>query len=417
MKQNSSQPMLNLPVWLISLFLGFPQISETIFTPSLPDISASLHVENHQVSMLLSIYFAGFSLGVFLWGVLSDRIGRRAAMLAGLFIYICGSLGCCISGGLIALLLSRFVQALGASAGSVVTQTMIRDVYVGSKRSEVFGVVGAALAFSPAIGPVLGGFIDQYFSWKANFFFLFVMGLILFWVGTKYLVETRLTNSIPSSSSQIFVVGKKIFTDLRVIRFAVLIAAYNGIIFSYYGEAPFTVVEILHYTPSQYGFLGLVVSSVFFAAAKTSNLLLRRYDSHDVIVLGSFCSHAGAMLFLGLAYLGLIDASHGFLAVVALMAPVSVIFFGIGMMLPNCLSIALSEYQHVLGTAASWFGLMYYVLIAFFTEMIGFLHDGTVFPMPIYFFVLTGLMVVLTYHRYASHWYNAVYRTWKIDKY
>ena len=72
---------------LMIVLVAFPQISETIYTPSLPDISASLGVSNSSVQLTLSIYFIGFAIGVFCWGWLSDFIGRRPAMLGGLLVY------------------------------------------------------------------------------------------------------------------------------------------------------------------------------------------------------------------------------------------------------------------------------------------------------------------------------------------
>ena len=69
---------------LMIVLVAFPQISETIYTPSLPDIAAALDVANSSVQLTLSIYFIGFAFGVFCWGWISDFIGRRPAMLGGL---------------------------------------------------------------------------------------------------------------------------------------------------------------------------------------------------------------------------------------------------------------------------------------------------------------------------------------------
>ncbi|WP_309306097.1 MFS transporter, partial [Bacillus cereus] len=105
--------------------VAFSQLSETIYTPSLPDISNPIHVSNNEVQLTLSVYFAGLALGVFSSGWLSDVIGRRRAMLLGIVIYGAGSFLCYIANSIVVLLVSRFIQAFGASAGSVVTQTIL----------------------------------------------------------------------------------------------------------------------------------------------------------------------------------------------------------------------------------------------------------------------------------------------------
>lgn len=99
---------------LMIVLVAFPQISETIYTPSLPDIAHALGASNSSVQLTLSIYFVGFALGVFCWGWLSDLTGRRPAMLCGLVVYGIGSLMCFYSESILLLLASRFIQAFGA---------------------------------------------------------------------------------------------------------------------------------------------------------------------------------------------------------------------------------------------------------------------------------------------------------------
>ena len=128
---------------LMIILVAFPQISETIYTPSLPDISKALHVSNNEVQLTLSVYFAGFALGVFFIGWLSDIIGRRPAMLLGIVVYGVGSFLCFITNSIEVLLVSRFIQAFGASAGSVVTQTILRESVEGHKRRYVCSNFGS----------------------------------------------------------------------------------------------------------------------------------------------------------------------------------------------------------------------------------------------------------------------------------
>ena len=83
---------LSPPLWLLFLLAGFPQFSETVYSPALPNIAHSLNAGNHLMQWTLSIYFVGFALGVFVWGRISDHWGRRPTMLVGISIYIVGSL-------------------------------------------------------------------------------------------------------------------------------------------------------------------------------------------------------------------------------------------------------------------------------------------------------------------------------------
>lgn len=127
MEKNIETKKINLA--LLVCLVGFPQISETIYTPSLTEIATSYGVSLNLAQMTLSIYFLAFAAGVFFWGVSSDYLGRRKAMNFGIFIYILGCLVCLISSNITVLFIGRFIQAFGASTGSVTTQTILRDNY------------------------------------------------------------------------------------------------------------------------------------------------------------------------------------------------------------------------------------------------------------------------------------------------
>lgn len=375
-------------LFLLICLLGFPQISETIYTPSLPDLARSLGIGMDLAEFTLTIYFIGFAFGVLVYGTLADQIGRRASMLLGLFIYLIGSLGCSFASSIGALLFFRLIQAFGAASGSVVTQTILRDIYSGSERSQVFAMVSGALAFSPAIGPLLGGVVAQYFHWRANFHLLCVLGASLGLVTLLYLPETSpgQLSSRPRLRSLIL----EMFCDPRLICYALLVGGCNGIIFSYYAEAPFIFVELLKLTPSQYGLLGFLVASSFFIASILSMRLGRLYAPEQVIGIGGILTFVGS-IFMALTALDLPSMWMGFLTSLVL------VFIGIGVIIPNCLSHALSEYKEHSGAAGAIFGFSYYWLIAGFTGAMSLLHNGKITAMPVYFCTISLGIILVSY--------------------
>jgi Bcr/CflA subfamily drug resistance transporter len=387
--------LIEPPLLLLILLVGFPQISETIYTPSLPDLARIMGVGNGLVNLTLSIYFVGFAVGVLVWGRLSDRIGRRPAMLWGIGIYALGCLLCYASQNIIGLVLARFVQAFGASTGSVVTQTIMRDIYRGSRRSQVFSIISGAIALTPAVGPFIGGYIDELWGFYANFMVLLLMGIALFVYAFRALPETKADTLAPSTN--LLKLGRRMFRDRTIWAWAFLLAACNGILFSYYGEAPFLFIELLNFTPSQYGMFGLSVALPIMLAALLSHRLNVRLSSESVILCGSFTVLVGACLFVGNASAGLISGAHGYLGIIALVLPMMIIFLGVGLVIPNCISLALQSYQDVLGSAGAIFGLMYYVMIAVMTELMGLLHNGSATPMAVYFLILSIMMSGIGY--------------------
>ncbi|MFD3261180.1 multidrug effflux MFS transporter [Paenibacillus lentus] len=386
MQRKISNPSLLLLIILV----GFPQISETIYTPSLPDIAHQLGASNNAIQLTLSIYFLGFAFGVFCWGRLSDSIGRRPAMLWGILVYGIGSLGCYLSGSAECLLLCRFIQAFGASTGSVVTQTILRESIDGAKRHAVFAQISAALAFTPAIGPLIGGWVDQSLGFRAVFFTLVLMSAAILTYTWISLPETRVTATTRINT---FSVAKRLITDRRVWGFGFLIGATNGILFSYYAEAPFIFIGYFQMSPGRFGFFGIFVALSSILGAMLSKKLLTRLQAEKIIMFGSIISTVGAASLTCFAVSG-INATMTDLAL--MVACIFILLLGIGMAIPNCLSLALIHYGDVLGTAGAIFGLGYYVVVSLITSGMSLLHNGSLVTMPLYFLGLAIVMVLVS---------------------
>ncbi|QWG34448.1 multidrug effflux MFS transporter [Bacillus mycoides] len=378
-------------LWLMIILVAFPQISETIYTPSLPDISKALHVSNNEVQLTLSVYFAGFALGVFFIGWLSDMMGRRRAMLLGIVVYGAGSFLCYIASSIEFLLLSRFIQAFGASAGSVVTQTILRESVEGHKRHVMFAQISAVIAFTPAIGPLIGGFLDQMFGFKIVFLSLVVMSVGIFLYTFVSLPETKMysvTNKI-----NVFSVLKRLITNPKVVTYGLLIGGANGVLFSYYAEAPFIFIEYFQLSPSMYGFLGIVVASASIIGAKVSKRLLPMYKPEKIIYIGCIVMTGGAIV---LSVITSIRSNPNILYMIGFLVAMFILLLGIGIALPNCLSLALVDFQNVIGTAGALFSLGYYIIVTLTIWGMSQLHTGSLVVMPLYFLVIVVIMVVFT---------------------
>lgn len=393
MERKISTPSL----FLLIILVGFPQISETIYTPSLPDITNNLHASSNMVQLTLSIYFLGFAFGVFCWGRLSDSIGRRPAMLWGILVYGIGCLGCYLSDSVEWLLLSRFIQAFGASTGSVVTQTILRESIDGTKRHAVFAQISAALAFTPAIGPLIGGWVDQSLGFKAVFFTLVVISVAIFMYTFVSLPETRV--SAPSNINTLSVAKRLVF-DIRIWAFGFLIGATNGILFSYYAEAPFIFIEFFHMAPGVFGFFGVFVALSSILGAMLSKRLLTKFPAEKIILIGSMVTTLGAVCLTSFTLYGV---NPSVISLALMVAFIFTLLLGIGIVIPNCLSLALVHYSDVLGTAGAIFGLGYYVVVSLITSGMSYLHNGSLVTMPIYFLILAILMVLVSKKIIVNH--------------
>lgn len=371
---------------LMIVLVAFPQISETIYTPSLPDIADTLGVSNSSVQLTLSIYFIGFALGVFCWGWISDIIGRRPAMLGGLVFYGIGSALCFYADTISILISSRFIQAFGAATGSIITQTILRESVSGNRRHGMFAQISAVIAFTPAVGPLIGGWVDQALGFRAVFFVLVVMSIGLFIYAYARLPET--TQPAARQRIAIWPVVKRIFASPTVLVYGLLIGGINGVLFSYYAEAPFIFIGHFQMTPGLYGFLGIIVALASILGAMVSKRLITTHPPQQIIYIGCSVMLMGAFLLMIVCTLPLPIS----MLAMSIMVTVFILLLGSGIALPNCLSLALVDFQDVIGTAGAIFSLGYYLLVSVITSGMSLLHNESLLTMPLYFLVLTIMM-------------------------
>ena len=346
---------------LIIILVGFPQISESIFTPVLPALSRAMQVSASQVQLTMSSYFIAFAIGVFVWGQLADQLGRRPAMLAGIFVYLLGNVGLFASTNFTWLLVWRCIQAFGASAGSVVTQTIMRESFTGVTGARLFAQTSAAMALAPALGPLIGGLVQTWFGYRQVFSTLIMMAsLILLYSGWR-LPETRPTTLTQPTSKITRIALKRLARDPVVWEYGWLIGGINGCLFSYYAEAPFVFESHFGFSSLQYGWLGLILAAASLSGALLVTRLLTRYLPEQLVFAG-----------LGLSVLaggGLLLAAHLDDAGLMLVG-IFFTFLGLNIALPNCLDPALIGYEAIMERASGWFSLAYYLVVSLLTYLI-----------------------------------------------
>jgi Bcr/CflA subfamily drug resistance transporter len=380
-----------ISIGLLIALVGFPQISETIYTPALPSVAEGLHASAYMVEATLAIYFLGFALGVLLWGIVSDKCGRKTAMLSGILLYGIATFGCANVFNVESLLAWRFLQAFGASVGSVITQTILRDAYEGPERSKLFSVMSGALAFSPALGPIMGGLISQFLGWRANFWVLVLLAFVLSLWTYLSLPETRPQHLAGITRQKIFQLFGEMMTSRALWGHILLIGATNGILFGFYQEAPFIFIEQLGMQPAYYGLFGLLIAASTILAARVSYRYSTQCSSQTFIQCGAALVFSGGILFALTIITGVFYVKIAGLIITAML--LFAIFFGIGLIIPNSLSHALKHYQRAAGTAGSFFGGCYYCMIALCTWGMSMIHNGSALPLPLYIVGL-GILVL-----------------------
>ncbi|NRB10811.1 MAG: Bcr/CflA family efflux MFS transporter, partial [Rickettsiaceae bacterium] len=214
---------------LLCCLVSLSVLSETIYSPALPEITKSLNTEGGIAQMSSTAYFIGFALGIFTLGRISDIFGRRPVILFGVLFYSIISLLISYSPNIEIFITLRFFQAYGASISSVVAQAMIRDSYTGWELSSMFASVPIIMSATAFIGTILGGYIVEYYNWQYIFRFLVaVSGFYLI----LYLFKLPETNPYIGSHSKnsFFRVVKVVLQDKVLLCYAFIVGSVNGIV-------------------------------------------------------------------------------------------------------------------------------------------------------------------------------------------
>lgn len=362
--------------------LMFPQIVETIYSPALSSIALSFDVNHAQAAQTLSIYFLAFAIGVVVWGVLADKLGRRPTMLIGLFIYGCASLLATQTESFAVVMTARALSAFGIAVGSVVTQTMLRDAFDGQELSKVFSLMGMGISISPVVGMLLGGQLTALGGYRYVFFALFLIALVLLAYNVIKLPETQ-KEQTPVRLHQL---SWKMVRDARIWRSGLLVALYNIALFSYYQLGAFTF-SALGYNSEQFGYSGMVLGlGTLLGSYLNKSLVSKNVRKSQLLWLSA--------VLLSLGSVGVLILSQS----IWFVAPMVLVVMSYGIAIPNILSDALVDYKQQVGSAGALFGLMYYIMIG-----TGLAMAGTAQNLGVVLLACSCLAILLAFSKRQVH--------------
>src|SRR5918995_4150489 len=154
---------------MLALLAALGPLSTDMYLPSLPAIARELGASTAKTQLTLSAFLFGFAVGQLVYGPVSDKVGRRPVLLAGLAIFLVASIGCTLAPTIETLIAGRFLQAIGAAGPIVLARAMVRDLYEGPRAGRELSRMGAIMGLVPAFAPILGGVLQGLFGWRANF--------------------------------------------------------------------------------------------------------------------------------------------------------------------------------------------------------------------------------------------------------
>ncbi len=340
--------------------------------PALPLITRELHSTASTIQWAVTLYMLAVGFSQLVYGPLSDLLGRRPLVLAGMLIFTGGSLVCALGDSASIILLGRLVQGVGACTGVVLGRAMVRDVFPPHRATTVLAYVSMALMAFPGIAPIAGGFVIELSNWRFLFAGMGLCGLVLFLLSLG-LAETNLSPAkLPSLSSFM----RDLVSLLRLpafLRPALVSSLSSGGFFSFLSISPIMAQDILHIPPERYGLYFVIVPMGFFAGSFLSTRIVPWLGPERSSLYGVAGSTiCGAVL---VAF-----AIDGRLTPLTLFLPVSLlnVFWGIAQ--PAFTVMAISANPRLIGTSSGLLGFMQMMFGAAGTQMVAQIYDRTAVP-------------------------------------
>lgn len=323
-------------------------LATNILLPSLPTMAASLNVSSAAITSAITVYLAAFALGQLAAGPISDRFGRRWPVLAGFGVFLAGSIWCGLATDLPGLLIGRVIQAAGACSTSVLSRAIARDLFSGPALARAMALIMIAMAAAPGFSPLLGGALDFYFGWRAEFAFVAAFAAVGAVCYGALLGETHRSTRIPLDPLAIALTYFSLIRDRRFLVPAATVSLITGGLFAMFAAAPRILIEGLHFTPIELGlfFAGTVL--IVFAAGILATRLVPRF--------GLDRSVRGGLLAAAIGSVAMLLVSVYIPTFFAFLAAMCVFLLGMGIVNPLGTAQALSPFGEKAGAASALVG-------------------------------------------------------------
>jgi MFS transporter, DHA1 family, multidrug resistance protein len=349
-------------------------LSMQIFVPALPAIQRGFQVSTGVAQLALSLSILANAFATLSYGPLSDRFGRRPAVLAGLGLFVVGSVMCALAPTIDLLIVGRVVQAAGGAAGMVMARAIVRDLYEREHAAAMIAYLTMAMVVAPMLAPSVGAVLMDLADWRAIFVALTVVGILLVWGARLRLIETRAGAALGSGARSLTAGAGRLLRSGAFIAYVLQSTFSMSTFFAFVSGAPYFVIDVLERPATEYGLYFILVSVGYMAGNFTAARVTRRVGLDRMIVLGSSLALIVVALVLGLL-LALPWAP------VLLFGPMMLGSFASGLAMPNAQAGAISVDPALAGTASGVAGFTQLLVAALVSQAVGMLQDGTPYPM------------------------------------
>jgi len=375
-------------ILILGALTALGPFSIDMYLPSFPAIAQNLHTTVGRVGLSLSSFFIGISAGQLLYGPLLDRFGRKKPLYFGLALYVLASLGCLAVHRVEALIALRFVQALGSCAAAVASVAMVRDLFPVQDNAKVFALLMLVVGVSPMVAPTVGGYVTAAFGWQAVFVALGGLGALLLLATARWLPDGYAPDLTLSLKPRPILTN--FWAVLREPQFATYAltgaVSFSGL-FAYVSGSPLVFMDIYQVGAKAYDWIFALLSVGLIGASQVNSLLLRRYQSAQLVLVALLCQVVTTLVLVVLT-------STGTLGLGGTVALLFVFLCCLGFTNPNTSALSLAPFTRHAGSASALLGAIQMGMGALASVGVSLFNTHSALPMAA-IMALTSLLALL----------------------
>ena len=360
---------------LLGALIASAPFAMDIYLASMPSMTRALSASPEEVQLTLSVYMYGWGAAQLFAGPLSDRLGRRPALLGGLAVFVVASTACALSRNVFMLIGARLVQAVSMASIAVVPRAVVRDLYSGDKAAHVLSLMGVVLGIAPVIAPIIGSHVHVLLGWQANFVLVAVYGAVLWLCVQRLLPETLADRDARATRPAVILANYRRLVRSRAFTGFMLVAAFGfSGLFAFLAGSAFVFVSVLGQSEQGFGLLFGTVMLGNITGSLIGSRLVRQTGIERMVRAGT-CLMALAGVALGL--MAWLRVGHP----LAIVAPMFVYMVAFMLTMPPATAGALTPFPQIAGSASSLLSFCQFLVASTAALLVGLTFDGTSRPM------------------------------------
>lgn len=354
---------------VLGLLVALGPLTIDMYLPALPRIADELSVSSSVAQLTLTGTLVGLAIGQLVIGPLSDSLGRRKPLMAGIVVHMIASLACLFAPDITSLAVARGLQGVGAAAAMVVAVAIVGDLYKDSTAATVMSRLMLVLGAAPVIAPSLGAAVLLRASWQWVFAALVVLAGALLLLAALALPETLpKAHRRPLKVRGIVSTYRELLTDPKFVILVLVGALAMSGLFAYIAGAAFVLQGRYGLDQQTFALVFGAGAFAFIGATQFNVVLLKRMTPRAIVTWALVGATLTGVTFVGMALAG-VDSLAAFLI------PVWLMLTTVGLVIPNAPALALSRHPDAAGTSAALLGAAQFGLGAAVAPLVGMLGN------------------------------------------